>query len=502
MLKRNISANFLASIWAAGLGIAFVPLYIQYLGMESYGLVGVLAALQAWSSALDFGLAPTINREVAKSRAGAADIQAVHNLLRSFELIAGGIAFSICLALWFASGWLAEHWINLEALSKESASSSLALIAALVAIRWMSGLYRGGLMGLELQVWLSSYASVFVTIRNVGVLGVLAWMAPEIEAYLIYFLMVSVVELYVLRHKLVQALPAPPSRPKFSYGALHSVWRFAAGMTVTAILSLALTQLDKLILPALLPLSEFGQYMLAWTVVSILSVVVGPISNAVYPRLTTLVFSHDQQALVSIYHKACQFMSILVIPSACTLAVFSPQILFVWAGDLDGGLGTVSTLASILSMGVMLNAFMLPPYLLTLAHGWTRLAVVTNLIAVIVIVPAMAFSASRFGAVGAAGVFVVLNSCYVAIGMHFLHRRLLPAEKWTWYRVDVFYPLLAAIATLPVFYQLVRTIESRVGLVLAVGAAWLTAQLLVVVATPLGRVTLVSLIRRLKTDMY
>lgn len=62
MLKRNISANFLASIWAAGIGIAFVPLYIKYLGMESYGLIGVLAALQAWSTALDFGLAPTINR--------------------------------------------------------------------------------------------------------------------------------------------------------------------------------------------------------------------------------------------------------------------------------------------------------------------------------------------------------------------------------------------------------------------------------------------------------
>jgi O-antigen/teichoic acid export membrane protein len=489
VLKRNISANFLASIWAAGLGIAFVPLYIQYLGMESYGLVGVLAALQAWSSALDFGLAPTINREVAKSRAGATDIQAVHNLLRSFELMAGGIAFSICLALWFASGWLAEHWINLEALSKESASSSLALIAALVAIRWMSGLYRGGLMGLELQVWLSSYASVFVTIRNVGVLGVLAWMAPEIEAYLIYFFMVSVVELHVLRHKLIKALPAPPSRPKFSYGALHSVWRFAAGMTVTAILSLALTQLDKLILPALLPLSEFGQYMLAWTVVSILSVVVGPISNAVYPRLTTLVFSHDQQALVNTYHKACQFMSILVIPAACTLAAFSPQILFVWAGDLNGGLDTVSRLVSILSLGVMLNALMLPPYLLTLAYGWTRFAVIANLIAVAIIVPAMVISVNRFGAVGAASIFMTLNISYIVIGIHFLHKKLLPAEKWKWYRVDVIVPLIAALSVLLPVQQPITSIESRVGLVIAVGSVWLAAQILVAFATPLGRDT-------------
>ncbi|MBU0750997.1 MAG: oligosaccharide flippase family protein [Gammaproteobacteria bacterium] len=493
MLKRNISANFLASVWAAGIGIAFVPLYIKYLGMESYGLIGVLAALQAWSTALDFGLAPTINRQVARLRAGGADVQDVHNLLRSFEWLAGGIAGAICMVLWAASGWLASHWIKLEALPLETASQALALIAAVVATRWLSGLYRGGLMGMELQVWLSSYASVFVTLRNVGVLGVLAWVSPTIEGYMTFFLLVSMIESLVLRAKLVAVLPSPPSRPRFSPDALRSVWRFAAGITATSLLALALTQLDKLVLTKMLPLSEFGQYMLAWTVVSILSVVVGPVSNAIFPRLTSLHVAGDQAALTSTYHKACQLMGILVIPSACTLAIFSPQILFVWGGDLDGGLGTVSTLASILSIGVMLNALMLPPYLLTLAHGWTRFAVLANLIAVVVIVPAMVFSANRFGAVGAASVFVALNFCYVVIGMHFLHRRLLPAEKWTWYRVDVFYPLLAAIAIMPLFYQLVSNIESRIGLVLAVGAAWLTAQLLVVVATPLGRETLANL---------
>ncbi len=498
MLKRNISANFLASIWAAGIGIAFVPLYIKYLGMESYGLIGVLAALQAWSTALDFGLAPTINRQIAKLRAGGADVQDVHNLLRSFEWLAGGIAGTICLALWAASGWLASNWIKLEALPLETASRALAFIAAVVATRWLSGLYRGGMMGMELQVWLSGYASVFVTLRNVGVLGVLAWVSPTIEAYMMFFLLVSMIESLVLRAKLVSVLPTPPSKPRFSADALRSVWRFAAGITATSLLALALTQLDKLILTKLLPLSEFGQYMLAWTVVSVLSIVVGPVSNAIYPRLTSLHIADDQAALVSTYHKVCQLMSILVIPAACTLAIFSPQILFVWGGDLGGGLQPVSTLASILSVGVMLNALMLPPYLLTLAYGWTKFAVLANLIAVVVIVPAMIYSTSHYGAIGAAAVFVALNFAYVVIGMHFLHRRLLPAEKWKWYRVDVLYPLIAALVLLLPAYRPISSIDTNVGLVMAVGFAWLMTQFLVAVATPLGRDTLAALNRRVR----
>jgi O-antigen/teichoic acid export membrane protein len=328
------------------------------------------------------------------------------------------------------------------------------------------------------------------------VLGVLAWASPTIEAYLMFFLLVSALEGFVLRTKLLAALPPPPRRPKFNPEAVRLVWRFAAGITATSILSLALTQLDKLVLTKMLPLSEFGQYMLAWTVVSVLSVMAGPVSNAIFPRLTSLHVAGNHVALVSTYHKACQLMSILVIPAAITLAVFSHQILFVWGGDLDGGLQVVSTLASILSIGVMLNALMLPPYLLTLAHGWTRFAVLANLIAVVVIVPAMVFSASRYGAIGAAAVFVALNFGYVMIGMHFLHRRLLPEEKWKWYRVDVFYPLIAAVMVVLAAYHPISGIGSSVGLVMAVGFAWLVTQFLVAVATPLGRDTLASLNRR------
>ncbi|MBS1199036.1 MAG: polysaccharide biosynthesis protein, partial [Proteobacteria bacterium] len=41
MLRRNLIANYLGQGWAAIMGMAFVPLYIKYLGVESYGLIGL-----------------------------------------------------------------------------------------------------------------------------------------------------------------------------------------------------------------------------------------------------------------------------------------------------------------------------------------------------------------------------------------------------------------------------------------------------------------------------
>ena len=65
-LKKNIAANFSGSIWQSLMSLAFVPLYIKFMGIESYGLIGIFATLQAMFVLLDMGLSATLNREMAR----------------------------------------------------------------------------------------------------------------------------------------------------------------------------------------------------------------------------------------------------------------------------------------------------------------------------------------------------------------------------------------------------------------------------------------------------
>jgi len=53
----------------------------------------------------------------------------------------------------------------------------------------------------------------------------------------------------------------------------------------------------------------------------------------------------------------------------------------------------------------------------------------------------------RYGGIGAAWVWVALNAGYLLVGIHFMHLRLLPSEKWRWYGRDVIAPASAATAT-------------------------------------------------------
>ena len=65
--KVKLVANFVGTGWSAALQIICIPLYIRFMGIESYGLIGFYLMLQAILQILDFGmLAPTVNREMAR----------------------------------------------------------------------------------------------------------------------------------------------------------------------------------------------------------------------------------------------------------------------------------------------------------------------------------------------------------------------------------------------------------------------------------------------------
>ena len=95
-LKENVLANYLGQGWRVLMSLAFVPLYIKYLGIEAYGLIGIFGMLQAWLGLLDMGMKPALGREMARFTGGAHDAQSIWDLLRSIEIISIAIAVLGC----------------------------------------------------------------------------------------------------------------------------------------------------------------------------------------------------------------------------------------------------------------------------------------------------------------------------------------------------------------------------------------------------------------------
>lgn len=439
-IKRNLIANGLGQMWVAAMGLVFTPLYIQYLGMEAYGLVGVFIVMQAWLIVLDIGLVPTLNREMARFTAGAVTAQFIKNLLRTVECLIVAIACMIVLFICASAGWLTNSWLQIGSLNPDSVVEAIVLSGCVIALRLLEGIYRSCLIGLQHQVLFNAISAITATIRWLGAVIVLANVAPSIETFFVWQCLSSFLSVGLLAYATYHALPvATPGR--FSIETLRQVWRFAGGVMGIALLALLLTQADKILLSKLLSLAEFGEYSLAVMVAGVVHICVGPITQAWYPRFCELYALKDQEALVKAYHLASQTLVVIVGSGAIVLIVFSEMVLQIWTQDFVLS-RRIAVLVSLLTLGNLLNAMTSIPHQAQLAHGWPTLAVRINIVLIVFLVPTMLLVVPQYGAMGAAWIWVGLNAVYLFAGVPLMFRRIFKDEKSAWYLNDVLFPLI------------------------------------------------------------
>jgi O-antigen/teichoic acid export membrane protein len=442
-VRKNIIANYAGSFWTSLMSLIFIPLYIKFVGIEAYGVVGLFGSLLALFSLLDFGLSAAMTREMARLSIMDRTGQEMRNLARTLEVIYWAVALILGIMTVGLAGPIANHWVKPERLSPEHVRQALMITGGVIALRWPAAFYCGGLRGLDRQPQLNVIQSGCATIRGLGAVGVLWLVSPTIQAFFVWQIVVSAIETPCLGAAMWRSIPGRGLGGVFALDPLRRVWQFSLGVTGISAAVLLLTQTDKIILSKMLTLEQFGYYMLAWTVSAALLSIIIPIESAVYPTLTRHVAEEDPHKATEIYHKSCQIQAVLLVPAALVLILFGDVVLDVWSGN-PGIVQNVTPILSILAVGTCLNGFMHMPYLAQLAYGWTSLAFYQNVVSVILLVPVMVLLTMSYQASGAAYAWVILNAGYFVIVIHVMHRRLLRNIKWEWYLYDVGLPAITA----------------------------------------------------------
>jgi len=423
------------------MSLVFIPLYIKFMGIESYGLIGIFVSLIALLAILDMGLSSTLSRELARLSTSEDSAQESRDLVRTMEFVYWGVGIIIGVGFLALAPLIAHYWVKTQGIPVQIVQRAVLIMGLVVAFQWPASLYDGGLIGLQRQVLLNIVRSVMATVQHMGAVLVLWLISPSILAYFTWQIFISILQTLILAYFVWKSLPITQKQSAFQKHLLRKNWRFAAGMTSISIVATILTQTDKIILSKLLTLRVFGYYMLAVNVANALSYLVQPISAALFPKLSQLVLDEDKTNLFALYHNGCKLASLIVLPAAMTLALFSKEILTLWIRDPEI-VQHAFFLVSLMVIGTAMNSLMVLPYILQLSHGWTKLVFSQNVISTILLVPLMIFMVNNFGAVGAPMVWIVLNAGYLFIMIPLMHKRILTSEMKQWYLLDIGAPLL------------------------------------------------------------
>jgi O-antigen/teichoic acid export membrane protein len=452
-LKKNVIANYVGQFYLTIIGIVMVPIYVRYMGAEAYGLVGFFALIQAWFQLLDIGLTPTMVRETARYQGGATDALGLRRLLRALEGFFVGVAVLGGLAMLAGSDLIATRWLKAQQLPLAEVRQAVMLMAVIVSLRWVCGLYRGAINGFERLVWLNGFNVLVATARFILVIPVFLFIGARPVHFFGFQLLIALVEVVVLvvqTYRLLPPVPAGEPIP-WAWEPLRANLTFSLSIAFTGSVWVLVTQTDKLILSKLLTLTEYAYFSLAVLVASGVMVVIGPVSSALLPRLTRLAAEGDDAGLIKLYRNATQAVAIIAIPAALVLAFFAEQVVWGWTGNA----AIAHKAAPVLRLYGLGNAFLALaafPYYLQFAKGDLKLHLIGNIIFVTVLIPCLILATSRFGATGAGWIWLGSNACFFLFWTPIVHRRFFKDLHTPWLLRDIL-PIVVGPVLLAVVLQ-------------------------------------------------
>lgn len=435
---------FACKILAAVIGIILVPVYVNYLGDESYGLVAFYGTLSGSLVILDVGLSSSVSRQVAFLKALPGKEKEIRDLVYSVELLNWAIGIVAGIFIIILSPSISQHWVNAEKIPVKVIEQSVMLMGVLFAVQFPSSVYDGVMIAGEKQVPNALINISFIVLKAVGVIFILEFISSSILAFFIWQMAMTFLLTLFMRVFVWKRVVNWNVRVSFSAEQLRSIKTFAMGVAGIAVIAFLFAQLDKIIVSKMVTLRYVGYYNIACLLAGSLTLFVSAMQPVVSPRFTSLVAQNKSPELVNYYHRVCRWLAIIIIPAGLIIIFFARQILMLWTRNTELTDYTTPVLQAT-TTGVILNCLLTGPQIYMLAFGKTRLILLQSLIATIVFIPALFYFINLYGAFGASLVWAGLNLLYILFYLPLFHKYFLKNELLNWYVNDIAWPLTGSV---------------------------------------------------------
>ncbi|GFM84017.1 polysaccharide biosynthesis protein [Pseudomonas cichorii] len=467
----NTALNYAGQAYVMLVGILIMPFYLGHLGAEAYGLIGFFTVMQAWLQLLDAGLSPSLVRAVAQHQGAPASERHQGRILRSFEIMFLPLALLSALAVYAASPWIAMHWLNAQELQPQTLINCIGLMGVVIALRLYSTLYKSGIQGLEQHAWLNAVNIIIATLRYFGGLLLVSSFSQDPQDFFEFQVVVAALETLIFATRAWRQMPVAHWLTGIDWQLVKPIIPFAASISLSSVLWIVLTQIDKVLLSEILPLDQYGYFSLVALITTGIMMLTNPLVQALLPRLTVLVAEDRQQDMHALFLAANRFVCTFLFPLAAIVAVHAEPLIYAWTGDQAAAQWGRSVLCWY-ALGSAIMAASAFQFYLQYAYGQMRLHIWYSVISAVITVPVMFVAIHYQGAYGAALAFFSLRVVSFAIWPMIVHQHLAPGIHGQWLRDILRISAMTAIGLIcsePVFRMIAE--QSRTTVLLGLAAS-------------------------------
>ncbi len=418
LLTRNVVWNLTGRLFPLAAGLVSIPILIDTLGTDGFGLLSIAWMVVGYFSLFDMGigqsLAKIVSEKLAKKEYDQIAVLAWTG--QGLLLILGFIG---CLIAWVATPWIVDTLNLVQKLQWEAYDTFHILSLSIPFVVSSSG-FRGILAAYQrfdlinkiripLGAWMFLGPLVVLPFSHSLSAIVVALAFGRIVALIVY-----VMHCLKVSH-ISDGFQVEPSviKPILSLGG----W-----MTVSNIVGPVMTYMDRFFIGAWVSVSAVTYYTVPYEVTSKLSIFPQAMMGVLFPAFSFALVG-DRTDAVRLVERALKYLFIPIFPMVFLLTVFASEILRLWVGaDFTNHSALVM---QVLAVGVLINTPGHVAFSLIQAEGKANWTAYTHLVELPFYLAMLWWSATHYGIVGVAFVWsgrVVFDTIILLI----LMGRLLP----------------------------------------------------------------------------
>lgn len=418
-LIRNVLANYVGAGVVVLAPIIALPWYLNALGAKQYGLVSFVAFLQAILGLLDAGVGQALIHEFAVryGASGSARRDAAV-ILYGFERIYWIFSFCVGCGLFLLAGVISEYWLRLDGISTSLGVSAVYGSAIIFMFQFPGFVYRSFLVGAQAQTSLGVVTTVVALLRHGGAVWILQ-VYPTLYAYIAWHAMCLLLETLGRAILAWKVLNIERKMIQWDIVILQTTWKHVFGLSGATLLGVLTTQVDKVLLSRMVPVEDFGKYMIASTLSLGILQLIAPLIQAVQPRAIQLRASPEK--LKQLYIKLILIIGVIILFGGGIFLGLGEWILLVWLKNVHV-VAYIYPIMIVLLLGTALNALYNVGYLDWIVHKNVRGIRNVNILSLILSILIIPVLVSLLGVVGAAFGWVVVNVIGLLLSLGWVRR--------------------------------------------------------------------------------
>jgi O-antigen/teichoic acid export membrane protein len=328
-LLSNAIANYAGQAAVALVAFAITPALLSHLGVEMYGVLMLVGAVQGLGGLFDLGIATSVVKYVAEHRA-RDDIDEINRVVSTsffLHLGVGVLAFASIIGL-------AHFGLPLFELggAEETARAALILAGVSLMISLPMGVLSSVLIGLRHY----EITNAVIVVQTLAAAAV-TLLALQLGAGIIELMLINTVSLglaYAVRGWFAfRRLPGlRVSRVLANRASLRRISSYSIWLFMLDTAKRIFYNADAVLIALVLPVANVTAYNLGFKPASALTYLSGPFASVLLPTASHLEALGERQQLQRVLVAGTRIAVAVTLPALMWLVLFGSQVLHVWVG--------------------------------------------------------------------------------------------------------------------------------------------------------------------------